>query len=150
MATQTDQLEDSKPQGDQPQDSPPPTDEALELAPKRRPNRRRKRDILLSFFMWISIICWGFFVAAIIFIQQATPEIQNVFSRHLELELREEWDMEAMANALDLMHYVAGFSLLALLLKAMRHRRRADRYPITFVILFICSVLGIYLVKGDM
>jgi hypothetical protein len=135
MATATEQSKTDN------QDSESPT--------KVRRQRRRKGDLLISFFMWVSMLCWGFFVATIVFIEQASPELQNVFSRHLELEMREEWDLDALANAVDLMYIVGGLALLALTLKALRHRRRADRFPITFILLLLFSILGIYLLEGN-
>jgi hypothetical protein len=116
--------------------------------PQRKKRRCRKRDILMAVLLWVSIFCWGFFVAAIVFIQQASPEVQNVFSRHLELELREEWDLAAVSSALDLMYVVAGLSLVALLLKAVRHRRKRDRFPLSFTLLFLSSVIGIFYLQN--
>ncbi|MBF0455251.1 MAG: hypothetical protein HQL72_10605 [Magnetococcales bacterium] len=113
-----------------------------EEAPVIQKHRRRKRDVLAAVFVWISILCWVCFVAAIVFIDQASPEMQNVFSRFLELELRQEWDKEAVSKALNMMYGVAGLSVLGLILKAMRHRRRADRYPISLIILLLFSILG--------
>jgi hypothetical protein len=111
--------------------------------------RRRKRDILRIFIGWVSIFCWGFFVAAMVFVDQATPEMQNMFSRHLELELREEWNIEAVANALQLMYYVAGLSFTVLVLKFIRSRRRkGDLVPYIFIILFLFSLLGIFMLQG--
>ena len=115
---------------------------------EKSPRRRRKRDVVAKIIVWSSILCWVLFVAAIVLIDQGSPEMQNVFSRFLELELREDWDKDAVAKALNLMYGVAGFSLLALGLKFIRHRRRSDRYPITLIILLICSILGVILLQG--
>ncbi len=116
----------------------------------RKPRRRRKRDIVKTIAGWISIFCWGTFVAAMVFIDQATPEMQNVFSRHLELELREEWDLDAVANALNLMYWVAGFSFIVTALKLFRRRRKDDMIPYIFIILFVVSVIGIFMLQGKL
>jgi hypothetical protein len=113
-----------------------------------KPHRRRKMDALRKIFMWVSFICWGLFVVAMIFVSQATPETHTVFSRHLELEINPKWDEDAILNAINIMYYVAGFSFVAVVLKAMRHRRKSDRYPISLIMLLIVSLLGAYLLKG--
>ncbi|MBF0195389.1 MAG: hypothetical protein HQL71_12580 [Magnetococcales bacterium] len=115
-----------------------------------KPHRRRKMDKLRKLFMWVSFICWGLFVVAMIFVSQATPETHTVFSRHLELEINEKWDEDAVLKAINIMYYIAGFSFVALVLKALRHRRKADRYPISIVMLLLVSLLGAYLLTGKL
>ncbi|MBF0448938.1 MAG: hypothetical protein HQL67_12115 [Magnetococcales bacterium] len=116
--------------------------------PEKKHRRRRKLDVLSTFFVWISVICWALFIFAMLLIDQASPEMQNIFSNYLELELRQTWDRERVGKALNLMYAVAGFSFFALILKSMRHRRRADRYPLTLIILFVCSMLGAFLLQA--
>ena len=130
MTTNTKQSEDDKLEEDQLED-----DQLADLGHTGKYDRRhRKYDIVLSIFMLASIVCWVFFVLAMIDFSQAIPETQNVFSRHLDISVRDYWNVSAVRNVMNMLYYVAGFSLGAVVLKVFRHRRKTDSYPISLII----------------
>ncbi len=109
--------------------------------------RHKKRDIVLLIYMLVSIICWVFFVLAMIDFAQAIPETKNVFSRHLDIAIRDYWNVAALRNVINMMYYVAGFSFVAVVLKAFRHRRKSDSYPISLIIVFLVSIVAIFMLN---
>ncbi|MBF0358833.1 MAG: hypothetical protein HQL70_09515 [Magnetococcales bacterium] len=137
-----------RPEDDQLKEELHKDDQLADLGHTGKNNRRhRKRDIVLLIFMLLSIVCWVFFVLALIDFAQAIPETQNVFSRHLDIKIRDYWNISAVRSVINMLYYVAGFSFLAVVLKAFRNRRRTDSYPLSLIIVFVFSIGAIIILN---
>lgn len=106
--------------------------------------RRKGPDAVVKAVWWTVGISWLLFIAALIFIEIAKPEIRTFFDRQFSILKREYWNEYVLQYVflllvLNLSVCVAGF-----VLNMMRHRRKTDRISKSILVLGIVTLTGIF------
>lgn len=111
---------------------------------KRFVDRRKGPDIVVKFLKAASFFIWAIIIVIIIIMNQAKPQVENFFSRLLNVPLRESWDIDLLRYAFYLSDIMLVFSIFAFILNMGRHRRKTDKYSKSIIIMIIFS-LGVIL-----
>lgn len=111
-------------------------------------DRRRGPDLVRRLFGWLAVLAWLVFIAAIIVVHYARPELETGLIRYWELDIRQDWHPTLTAWLHYLLWGTAFLSGISLLLNRLRARRKEDRLHFNLVLLLLTSVaLVLYLMR---
>jgi uncharacterized membrane protein YqjE len=105
-------------------------------------NRRvvpRIGDKLYRIVLFLNGFAWICFIAAMIVFHYARPELISGVQEYWGVEGRENWSMTLSFYLMFLLSISTFMSLVVLILKSKRSRRRNDYMGINIVILFIIA-----------
>ena len=108
-----------------------------------RPERRKGPDLWVKVLGWFAIFGWFLMFAALLIIERAKPEDENMYTRSANAEVRTTWDQELTKYIFYLMISGLCISIVGLVINASRHHRANDRFRLTLIILGIISLFCI-------
>lgn len=122
----------------------------LESNATQRPYVRKGPDIVCRMVDIASVILWGFIIVNFGIILWAKPEGETFFDRLFNISVRDYWDAALLQIALFLSVIQLLVSIISLYLNSKRMKRKDDRLRVsiiisTFVALFICLILTVFL-----
>lgn len=111
-------------------------------------DRRQGPDLVRRLFGGLAILAWLVFIAAIVVVHYARPELDTGLIRYWELDIRQEWHPKLTAWLHYLLWGTALLSAISLVLNRLRARRKEDRLQFNLVLLLLTSIaLVLYLVR---
>lgn len=115
-------------------------------ANSNKPDRRqipRKQDRVYRSILVLNAIAWFTLVVALILFHYARPDLVYGFQQYWGMEENTSWS-ESYLNALRITLQVClGLSLVSIILRSRRTRRRNDRFGINLFILSILAVISL-------
>ncbi|MFM2483582.1 hypothetical protein [Celerinatantimonas yamalensis] len=110
--------------------------------------RRRGPDKLQRWLSLLTIICWFIFLGALIIFHYARPQIDYGYLEFKGIDIRAHWDATYLPWYLRLLWLCIIVTLVDLLLRLPRHRRRSDHHIYNLIVLLLISAgaLGSYYV----
>jgi len=116
----------------------------------RSEDQRKQHNVLMRILMWLSAFGWAMLVAAVILIDKARPDDARLSidkrlyeQTGIEYNLRTTWDTSLTDYILYFMIGSFTLSIIGLILNALRHKRKDDRYHFHLILLFIAALTGI-------
>lgn len=127
-----------------------PTDSDITEAdltmPKRAHERRklsRHKDKLYQVMVGLNIIAWIFLVAAIFLLHYARPDFITGVQNYWGIEGREIWSEDHLGGLLALLQICLVITIVTIVLRSKRNRRKTDRFGVNILILLIISVTSL-------
>lgn len=106
-------------------------------------DRRRGPDLWARSLRYLALVGWAVLVVSFFVFGRAKPQTETFIDRYYAIRLRLYWDMAWVRPLLWLL--IAGLvvGLLGLVVNSCRHRRRADEWRISLVLLSGFCLIGI-------
>lgn len=127
-------------------DPPELFDETTLNMPEGYEDRRqinRKNDRLYQVVMGLNIIAWALLIAALILLHYARPEFITGLQNYWGIEGRENWSENHLGDLLTLLQICLFTTIVTIVLRSKRNRRKADRFGINVMILLIISIASL-------
>ncbi|MCW8107871.1 hypothetical protein OPS25_05085 [Alteromonas ponticola] len=112
--------------------------------PLDRRHKPKYKDGLYRLIIIINSLAWGILVAALITFHFARPEFVSGVQEYWGLEASTGWSREHVTRLFTLLQLCLGLSLVTMLLRARRTRRRNDYYGINLFILVGISAVSLF------
>ena len=111
--------------------------------PRQYVDRRRKKDWVTRAIPILSSISWIAALAILIFLDRASPDRANFFTRLAGTMVYSTWNTQMLRIALIILVVVFIICLIGIIFNALRHRRKTDKFNIPIIIMEIVSGVGI-------
>ncbi len=112
--------------------------------PLERRHKPKTKDGLYRLVIAINSLAWAILVAALITFHFARPEFVSGVQEYWGIEASTGWSREHLTRLFALLQLCLGLSLVTMLLRARRTRRRNDYYGINLFILVGISVISLF------
>jgi hypothetical protein len=106
-------------------------------------DKRRGPDLLQRSFLWLTIICWGLFLLAMLTFHYARPEIEYGLLRYWDIDIRSDWLLQLQQLFLYSLWSCCFVTLLSLALNFSRNRRAGDYHIYYFLLLLIIVLVSL-------
>ncbi|GAA0346192.1 hypothetical protein GCM10009092_08330 [Bowmanella denitrificans] len=120
------------------------------MSPKQRQwqgqNRRQtapQNDRLYRLLIALSLSAWALFVVAMLLFHYARPELQTGFMQALGMQSEQDWHRGLSGWLLLTLSCSVFFSIVALIIRKRRARRRQDGLWLNLIILALLSLLSL-------
>ncbi|AYA63965.1 MULTISPECIES: hypothetical protein [unclassified Alteromonas] len=113
----------------------------------QQPDRRRKprdKDGFYQFVLTVNSVCWLVLIGALVVFHFARPEMVTGLQTYWGIEGRTTWSEEHVDALIMLLQLCLGMTLLTMLLRSRRNRRREDNYGVNLFILAGISMLSLF------
>ena len=123
-----------------------PFDETTLQMPKTYEDRRfknRKNDLLYQIVMGLNIIAWVLLIAALILLHYARPEFITGLQNYWGIEGREIWSEDHLGDLLALLQICLFTTIVTIVLRSKRNRRKTDRFGVNVMILLLISIASL-------
>lgn len=123
-----------------------PFDETTLQMPEGYPERRvinRKNDRLYRIVVGLNVIAWVLLMGALILLHYARPEFITGLQNYWGIEGREIWSEDHVDNLLILLQICLLTTIITIVLRSKRNRRKSDRFGINVMILLIISIASL-------
>ena len=113
----------------------------------QQPDRRRKprdKDGFYQFVLTVNSVCWLVLIGALVVFHFARPEMVTGLQTYWGIEGRTTWSEEHADALIMLLQLCLGMTLLTMLLRSRRNRRREDNYGVNLFILAGISMLSLF------
>lgn len=113
----------------------------------QQPDRRRKprdKDGFYQFVLTVNSVCWLVLIGALVVFHFARPEMVTGLQTYWGIEGRTTWSEEHVDALIMLLQLCLGMTLLTMLLRSSRNRRREDNYGVNLFILAGISMLSLF------
>ncbi len=110
------------------------------------PERRQTRRIDDTFYrvvLGLNVLCWLGLVVALILFHFARPELVTGVQEYWGVKARTQWSETLSAYLIWVLRLCLGLSLLTLLLRVRRTRRKGDSFGVNLVILMLISAVSL-------
>ncbi|NMH59376.1 hypothetical protein [Alteromonas ponticola] len=109
--------------------------------PLERRHKPKTKDGFYRLITIINALAWAILVAALITFHFARPEFVSGVQEYWGVEASTGWSSEHVTRLFALLQLCLGLSLVTMLLRARRTRRRNDYYGINlFILVGICAI----------
>ncbi|WP_416304941.1 hypothetical protein [Neptunicella sp. SCSIO 80796] len=114
--------------------------------------RHKGKDLLYRLMVLTDVLAWALFVAAMAVFHFARPEMETGFNRFLDVNVREGWNHSLIGWLVWLLVFCVGMSLLMIVIRSRRARRKTDALwvNIFFLIIAASASLAYLLLYVDM
>ncbi|MFM2476160.1 hypothetical protein [Celerinatantimonas sp. MCCC 1A17872] len=111
-------------------------------------DRRKGPDHLQRWLGALTILCWLLFLVALIVFHYARPQINYGYLEFKGIDTRQNWDKTYLPWYLRSLWLCFGVTLIDVLLRLKRNRRKSDYhfYNLFILMLMIIGALGSYYV----
>jgi hypothetical protein len=123
-----------------------PFDETTLKMPENHHERRksnRNNDRLYQLVMGLNIIAWFLLIGALILLHYARPEFITGVQSYWGIEGREIWSEDHLGGLLTLLQICLFTTIVTIILRSRRNRRKTDRFGVNVMILLIISVTSL-------
>ena len=110
---------------------------------RRKVDRRKGPDLLQRSFLWLVLICWGLFLAALLAFHFARPELEYGLLRFSHANIRGDWDPKTSPIFLYSLWSCCGVTLISSLINFKRNRRAGDYQFFYFVFLLVIVLVSL-------
>ena len=110
---------------------------------QRFTERRKGPDAVVRAVWWTAGISWLLFIAALIFVETARPEIETFFDRQFDISIRDYWNENALLYIFIILVLNFAVCVIGFIFNMARHRRKTDRFNKSILILGTLSLAGI-------
>ena len=110
---------------------------------RRFTERRKGPDAVVRAVWWTAGISWLLFIAALIFVETARPEIETFFGRQFDISIRDYWNENALLYMFIILVLNFAVCVIGFIFNMARHRRKTDRFNKSILILGTLSLAGI-------
>lgn len=110
---------------------------------KRLTERRKGPDAVVKAVWWTAGISWLLFVAALIFVETARPEIATFFDRQFNISIRDYWDENVLLYVFIIHVLNYAVCVIGFIFNMARHKRKTDRFNRSILVLGALSLAGI-------
>jgi uncharacterized membrane protein len=127
-------------------DHPEPFDETTLQMPKgyeERRSKNRKNDFLYQIVMGLNIVAWLLLIAALILLHYARPEFITGLQNYWGIEGREVWSEDHLSDLLSLLQICLFTTIVTIVLRSKRNRRKTDRFGVNVMILLVISIASL-------
>ncbi|GAA5213174.1 hypothetical protein ACFSJ3_00345 [Corallincola platygyrae] len=117
----------------------------METEAKPFKERRKGPDIWARMVGWLSLAGWLTFIAVLVMVQYARPEMNTGLVRYHGIEVREEWLPRLSDMIFISLWFCCGLSLFSMMFNRKRMRRKTDTNLFNLILLGLLSVVGVLL-----
>ncbi|WP_026374515.1 hypothetical protein [Aestuariibacter salexigens] len=103
----------------------------------------RHRDILYKTVVGLSVLAWVGLIIALVLFHFARPELSTGVQEYWGVKARQGWDRSLAAGLLWTLRTCLILSLLSIVLRLRRTRRKQDRFGISLVLLSIIVIVSL-------
>jgi cation transport ATPase len=132
--------------------SPEPFDETTLSMPDYHVNRRkisRRKDRFYQLVVGINIVSWVLLTSALILFHYARPEFITGVQDYWGIAGREFWLKDYVSHLLTLLQICLFTTIITIILRSYRNRRKTDRFGINILILLViasASLVTLYII----
>lgn len=105
--------------------------------------RRKKRDWVSRAVPIISGVGWAAAFFTLMFLEKATPQQADLFTRLFNIPLQSAWNTQMLAISLATLILVFLVCAAGFVFNILRHRRKEDKYNKSIIILGCISLVSI-------
>ncbi len=110
-------------------------------------NERRKlprqSDLLYQIMLGLNLVCWVSLLGALILFHYARPELVTGLQDYWGLERRDFWSPSHLEDLVTLLQVSLSLSIVTIVLRSRRNRRKEDRFGVNIIILLVISVTSL-------
>lgn len=114
--------------------------------PKNVVDRRKKsrsHDKLYQIMAGLNMLAWIMLISALILFHYARPEFITGVQNFWGIDGRDFWSEEHLGDLLTLLQICLFLTILTIVLRARRNRRKTDRFGVNILILLIISITSL-------
>ena len=106
-------------------------------------NKREGMDNIMLGRNVLAVISVVIMFAMFIMISTAWPRMGNMFNRFYgSSPIMDTYNMDRLLQAFYLVPFLTGITIIGLILNAMRHKRKYDRYSASLIIGLVVSIIS--------
>lgn len=105
--------------------------------------KSRRKDTLYRFVVALNICAWAILIAAIVLLHYARPDFITGLQNYWGIEGREVWSEGHLDKLLDLLQICLFTTIVTIVLRSRRNRRKTDRFGINIMILLVISITSL-------
>jgi len=105
--------------------------------------RRKKADWIAKATTIMSLLAWVAALAVWVFLDMASPDKENMFTRAFGINVRGYWDVSLLPSAFILLIGSLVLCLIAFFFNKLRMRRKTDKYRKSVFIIGGITIIGI-------
>ena len=125
---------------------PEPVDESSLRMPNNVKERRkinRKQDTFYQVVMIMNLLAWGLLAASLVLLHYARPDFISGVQSYWGIEGRTIWSKDHVGNLLTLLQICLFFTIITIVLRSRRNRRKSDGFGVNIVILLVILVVSL-------
>ncbi len=126
--------------------SPAPFSESSLRMPDEFADRRKKsrtNDRVYQCMVGLNIIAWMLLISALILLHYARPEFITGVQNYWGIEGRDVWSQSHVDGLLTLLQICLFTTIITIVLRSRRNRRKTDKFGVNVLILLIISVASL-------
>lgn len=115
-------------------------------AKSNKPDRRqipRKKDTAYQSILILNAIAWFTLVIALILFHYARPDLVYGFQQYWGMEADTSWSENYLSALRITLQVCLGLSVVSIILRSRRTRRRNDRFGVNLFILSVLAVISL-------
>jgi nitric oxide reductase large subunit len=101
------------------------------------------KEAMFRVMVFLNICAWIALLAALLFFHYARPELISGVQKFFGEEGRVYWSPEHVEGLLAALQICLGLSLISIILRSRRNRRKADSFGINLLILVVITAIGL-------
>ncbi|MCK5706649.1 MAG: hypothetical protein KAI43_03265 [Candidatus Aureabacteria bacterium] len=101
-------------------------------------------DLLIRIIQWCIVLSWLIMIISVMLFGAAKPGQDNFFDRRFNVSKVTDWNMVLMLYFFRLMFAGLLVSTFGFFINTFRKNRKTDHYRLSFFVLFIFSISGIF------
>lgn len=105
--------------------------------------KRRGPDIWIKIRRTTGVVVWFLMLVILYLLDSSKPENITFFDRLFKIERRSTWNTNYGGMIFTMMLLGLIISISGLYINSKRNRRQSDRYPLSLLIMFVLSCIGI-------
>lgn len=125
---------------------PEPLDETSLRMPNNAPERRkisRKQDTFYQVVMVLNLLAWALLAGSLVLFHYARPDFITGLQNYWGIEGRTTWSPAYVGNLLTLLQICLFTTIITVILRSRRNRRKSDRFGVNVMILLVISVVSL-------
>jgi len=108
---------------------------------RRKTNRKNNR--LYQIVVGLNVVAWCLLVGALILLHYARPEFITGVQNYWGIEGRDVWSQDHLGGLLTLLQVCLFTTIVTIVLRSRRNRRKSDRFGVNVLILLVISVTSL-------
>jgi hypothetical protein len=110
---------------------------------KDRRKKSRQNDTLYRCVVGLNVIAWFLLIASLILLHYARPEFVTGLQNYWGIDGRDFWSQDHLADLLTLLQICLFTTIITIVLRSRRNRRKTDRFGVNIMILLVISITSL-------
>ena len=119
------------------------TDDAAHSGRKDRRVRSRQKDLFYRCVVGLNVLAWCLIIASLIVLHYARPEFIAGVQNYWGIDGRDFWSQSHLNFLLTLLQVCLVTTILTVVMRSRRNRRKNDRFGVNVLILMVITVTSL-------